>query len=254
MRKLGFLVALPVVGALFAVTPAAAQPTPEVTAFCEAGLAADKALAKLETGGKPKRSDAQALEAALSQVGATTPPQIATQVQAVVAATRTAVQRGRDPFQVDPDFGQNFNTIQQYRYDSCGYTQLDVTGIEYEFQGLPETVSPGPVAIRFTDTGAELHELVIFRLKGKESLRKLLGLSDKEQERKVEFVGATEAIQNETTYTIADMSTPGRYGVACFLPVGSTSKKKAEEAEHEHGGGTPHWKKGMRATITVQAS
>jgi hypothetical protein len=254
MRKFGVLVALPLVGALLGVSPAAAQPTPEATAFCDAALGADRALAKLETGGRPKRSDVQALETALSRAESSAPPEIATQVQAVVAATRRAIQERKDPFEVDPNFGPNFNALQEYRYNSCGYAQLDVTGIEYEFQGLPKTLTAGPVAVRFTDTGAELHELIVFRLKTKDSVRRFLGLPEKEQERKADFIGATEAEQNQTTYEILDMSKPGRYAVACFLPRGSTSPEAVEEAEHEHGGGRPHWRDGMRAEIRVQAA
>lgn len=254
MRKLVVLVAVPIVGALIGIAPASAQPTPEVTAFCSAALSADAAVRKVQTGGKPKQRDVQAVEAAFSQVESTAPPDIAPQVQAVVAAVRQALPRGEDPAEAAPAFDQSFSAIQQYRYNSCGYQQLDVTGIEYEFQGLPETLPAGPVAVKFTDTGAELHELVVIRLKGKESVRKFLGLPEKEQRQKGELIGATEAEQNQTSYTIIDFSKPGRYAVACFFPRGSTSEEAAEEAEHEHGGGRPHWRDGMRAQIRVQAA
>jgi hypothetical protein len=250
MHKLGFLVALTTVGALLGIAPAAAQTTPEVTAFCDAALKADKAVAKLESGGRPKQKDVQAAETALSQVESTTPPDIAAQVQAVVAATRDAAQSGQPPFEVDPNFEQNFNALQEYRYNSCGYTQLDVTGIEYEFEGLPKTVPAGPVAIRFTDTGAELHELAIFRVKSKDSVKKIVGLSEKEQRKKVEEIGGAFAEQGQTTYTIADLSKAGRYGVVCHLPVGSTSVEAAEEAEKDHP--KSHADEGMFATITVE--
>lgn len=248
MRKLAVLVAVPVVGALLGIAPAAAQPTPEITAFCDAALATDKAAGKALVE-KPKQKDIQALENALNQIESTAPPEVAANVQAAVAATRTAIQSRKDPFD-DPTFEQNLSAIDQYQYNSCGYTQLDVTGIEYEFQGLPKTLPTGKVAIRFTDTGAELHELAIARLKTKDSLRKILGMSEKEQRKKIEEVGGTFARQNETTYTVADLSKPGRYGVVCFLPVGSTSEEAAEEAGKKHA--KPHWKEGMLATIRVQ--
>ena len=251
MRKLGVLAALPLVGALLGISPAAAQPTPEATAFCEAALDADKAVAKVESGGKPKQADIQAAEAALGQAESTAPPAIAAQVQAVVAAVRSSFQGGSDPFD-DPTFEQNFNAINEYRYNSCGYRQLDVTGIEYELQGLPKTLAPGKVAIKFTNTGAEWHELAIARLKTKDSVRKIVGMSEKEQRKKIEEVGGTFATQNQISYTIADMGKPGRYGVVCFLPVGSTSEEAAEEAEKKHA--KPHWREGMLATVTVRSA
>jgi hypothetical protein len=248
MRKLGIFVAVTTAGALFGIAPAAAQTTPEVTAFCDAALKADKAVSKLESGGKPKQKDIQAAETALSGAESTAPPEIATQVQAVVAATRTMLQSGSDV--EDPTFEQNFNALQQYQYNSCGYPQVDVTGIEYEFQGLPKTLPAGKVAIRFTDNGAEFHELAVFRVKGKDSVKKIVGLSEKEQAKKVEQVGATFAAQGQASYTIVDLSKPGRYGVVCNLPVGSTSEQAIEEAEKDHP--KSHAQEGMYATITVE--
>lgn len=249
MRKLVFLVALPVAGALLGITPAAAQPTPGVTAFCDATLEADDAADKVLGAQRPKRKDVQALDDAMSQAESTAPPEVAANVQAVVAAVRTGIENREDPFD-DPNFESNFNAMQEYRYNSCGYRQLDVTGIDYEFEGLPETLTPGLVAIRFTDTGDELHELAIFRLKTKDSLRKVLRTPEKEQRKKVEEIGGTFAMPGQTTYEIADLSKPGRYGVVCFLPVGSTSIEAAEEAEEEDA--KAHWHEGMLATIRVE--
>jgi hypothetical protein len=250
MRKIGVLVALPVIGALLAATPAAAQPTPEVTAFCDAALKADRAVAKLESGGRPKQKDVQAAETAFGQAETTAPPEIATQVQAVVAATRTAIQSGQDPREADPNFDQNFGAMEAYRYNSCGYTQLEVTGVEYEFQGLPKTLPAGTVAIRFTDTGAEIHELAIYRMKTKDSVKKVIGLSEKEQSKKLELVSRTAALQNDTTFTFAELTKPGRYAVICHLPVGSTSEEAAREAEESNA--KSHADEGMYATITVE--
>jgi hypothetical protein len=248
MRKLGFLVVLTTVGGLVGIAPAAAQPTPEVTAFCEAALTTDKAAEKALVE-KPKQKDIQAFQAALTQIESTAPPEVATSVQAAAAQVRTAIQSRQDPFE-DPTFEQNINAIDEYRYNSCGYTQVDVTGVEYAFEGLPKTVPAGTVAIRFTDTGAELHELAIARVKGKDSVKKIVGLSEKEQRKKLEEVGGTFAMQGQTAYTIAELTKPGRYAVICHLPVGSTSVEALEEAEKDHP--KSHAEEGMYATITVE--
>jgi hypothetical protein len=168
-----------------------------------------------------------------------------------VATTRNSIQSGSDPSE-DPSFDQNFSALQQYRYNSCGYQQLDVTGIEYEFQGLPKTLPAGNVAIRFTDTGAELHELDVFRVKGKDSVKKIIGLSAREQRKKVEEVGRTFATQGQTSYTIVDLSKPGRYGVVCHLPVGSTSEQAAEQARKKHA--KSHAQEGMNQEVKVEAA
>jgi hypothetical protein len=249
MRKLGFLVALTTVGALLGVAPAAAQPTPEVTAFCDAALEVDKALTPLFEGGKPSRKTQQRIESALTEAESVAPPDIAATVQSAVGLLRGALQSGRERDFESPELEEAGTAIDQYRYNSCGYEQVDVTGIEYEFQGLPKTLPAGIVAFRFTDTGAELHELAMARLKTKDSLRKVLGMSEKEQAKKIEEVGSTFAMQGQTTYAIADMSKPGRYGLVCFLPVGSTSIEAAEEAGRN---AKAHWQEGMLATIRVE--
>lgn len=253
MRKVGFLVALTTAGVLIGGAPATAQPTPEVQAFCDASLAVDTAANKaLGTTGRPKRKDVRALEAALVRIEATTPPELAANVQAAAAAVRNGIQTRQDPSE-DPNLEPNLRAINEYRYNSCGYTQLDVTGIEYQFQGLPGSVPTGPVAIRFTDAGAEVHELVVARLKSKDTLKKTLGLPEKERAKKLEFLAGTRVAQGQSNYVIADLKKPGRYGVVCFLPVGSTSLEAAEQAESRRGA-TPHWTEGMLATFTAERS
>ena len=251
MRKLGFLVALTTVGVLFAVAPAAAQtqPTPEVTAFCDAALKADKAsTAAFASGKKPSKRVQQELDAAFTAALNTAPSEVAANVEAAVTEVRNALKSGQEPS--EDVLGPNIAAIDQYRYNSCGYEQVDVAGIEYEFQGLPKAVPAGNVAIRFTDNGAELHELDIFRVKSKDSVKTIVGLSEKEQRKKVEEVASTFATQGQTSYAIADLSKPGRYGVVCHLPVGSTTEQAAEQAGKKHA--KSHAQEGMYATITVE--
>jgi hypothetical protein len=250
MRKLGILVALTTVGALLGIAPAAGQTPPAATAFCDAALKVDRALAPIGDRG-PTKKQGQALDQALSGAESTAPSEIAADVQSIAGIFRSAAQSGQDPFG-NPTFQQNLAVIDQYRYNSCGYTQLDVTGVEYEFQGLPKTVPAGRVAFRFTDTGAELHELLVFRVKGKDSVKKIVGLSEKEQRKKGEQLGGTFAMQGQTSYAFVDMTKPGRYGVVCHLPVGSTSEEAIEESGKAHDAKS-HAQEGMYATITVEA-
>src|SRR5262249_471067 len=153
--------------------PAMAQPAPNASAFCVAALNVDKAVNKVFQGGKPKRKDVQALEAALTQAQSSAPPELATAMQKLVDGIHSAEQAGKDP-KTDAATQRNRSVIDQYRYNSCGYQTADVTATEYEFVGLPKTVKPGPIAVKLTDSGAELHELAAFRLKTKDSVKKVL--------------------------------------------------------------------------------
>ena len=236
------------VGIAPAVAGAQTQPTPEVTAFCDAGLTVDRAFAAAGQSDKgPSKKQQQAIDKALTDAQAKAPPEIAADLQSIVGIIQSATQSQQNP-EENPTFQQNLSAIDQYRYNSCGYNQVQVTGIEYEFQGLPKTLPAGKTAIQFTDTGAELHMLDLFRIKTKDSLKKLLGLSEKEVGKKVEDIGSADVIQQGgTAYVFADLK-PGRYGAVCFFPVGSTSLDALE-----HSKGTPHWKEGMYQEVKVEA-
>jgi len=254
MRKLGFLVALTTVGALVGVVPAAFAPvaagaqTQDNTAFCQAAFKADKtSTAIFSSGKKPSKKAQQELESALTEATNTAPPEVVANVQAAANEIITALQSGKEPSQ--EALQPNITALDQYRYNSCGYPTADVTGIEYEFQGMPKTVPQGPLAIKFTDSGTEVHELVVARIKGKESLKKIVSLSEKEQDKKLEFVNGTEVTPGQTGYEIVDFAKPGRYAVVCYVDVGATT----EAAAHSEHGGTPHAKKGMYQEVKVTA-
>ena len=258
MRKLGFLVApltvVALIGVPAAVGSAAAgaqtQPTPEVTAFCDAALKVDSALNKVFSTKKPSSKLKQEADQTLAQAESTAPPDIAATVQSVVGTIRNAIQSGQNPEQLfrDPTLEADSQAIDAYRYNSCGYNQVEVTGIEYEFQGLPKTLPPGKTAFKLTDDGTELHMLDLFRIKTKDSLKKLLGMSEKEAMKKTEEVGSADVTTiGGSAYFVTDLK-PGRYGAVCFFPVGATDLSKLENAK-----GQPHWKKGMYQEVKVQA-
>lgn len=247
MRKLGSLVALPIVGALLGIAPAGAQ-TQSPQAFCDAALKVDRVENQIGDKG-PTKKQAQQLDQALSGAESSAPPEIAPDMTSIAGIIRSASTSGQDPFG-NPTFQQNLSAIEQYRYNSCGYQQLQATGTEYEFQGLPKTLPAGKVAIQFTDNGAEIHELELLRIKGKDSVKKLAGLSESQLSKKAEEVGVTFAQQGETSYVFADLSKPGRYAALCHLPVGSTSEQAAEQAGKKHA--KSHAQEGMYAEITVE--
>jgi hypothetical protein len=251
MRRFGFLVAPLTVGALLGVAPVVAgaqtTPTPEVKAFCDAALKVDKTSSQVfNSSKKPSKKDQQRLDAAFTEAENTAPPEVAANVQAAVSEVRAALQTGKEPDQ--NVLAPNTTAIDQYRYNSCGYPTADVTGIEYQFQGLPKTVQEGRLAIKFTDSGTEVHELGVARLKTKDSIKKILSLPEKDQNKKVEFVNGTDdVLPGQTTYAIVDFQKPGRYAAVCFVNVGATTLDKAHS-----GHGTTHAAKGMYQEITVE--
>ena len=250
MRKLGFLVALATVGSLFAagtaVVGAQTQPTPDVTAFCDAGLKVDRAINAASQSNRPTQKQLQAVTSALDQAQTAAPGDIAPDVQSIAAIIQNAIQNNQNATQ-NPTFEQNLTAISQYRYNNCGYNQVQVTGTEYAFQGLPKTLPAGKTAIQFTDTGAELHMLAVFRVKTTDSVKNLLQQGRKAA-KKIQTVGEADVTTlGGTAYVFADLK-PGRYGAVCFFPVGATDPSKLNNPN-----GTPHWKKGMYQEFKVKA-
>jgi hypothetical protein len=161
-------------------------------------------------------------------------------------AMTTAAAAAREGDFETPEAGAAIDAIDEWVAGNCDYPVTDVVGRDYSFEGVPDTVKSGVNLFKFTNEGAELHELLVLRIRGDETLDELLALPEDEAQRKVAFMGATFAAQGATTYLYADLARPGRYAAVCFLPVGSTDQAAVETAE-----GPPHAVEGMATEFTV---
>lgn len=134
--------------------------------------------------------------------------------------------------------------IDAYFFDNCAGTQMPVTTIDYEFQGVPTTLKPGLLKLKLTNNAPkEDHEMALFKLQpGIDSieLKKLFKLSDKQAAKLIDFDSGTfaHAPAGQTAYSIGEL-TPGKYIYACFLPQGGKEKGKA------------HFQLGMEGSLTV---
>jgi hypothetical protein len=135
--------------------------------------------------------------------------------------------------------------IDSWIYDNCPGTQVPVTAIDYEYQGMPATLKAGVNKFKFTNTAPkEDHMIAIAKLtpaaQGKD-VQEILALPEKKQAKYVDQADGAfaYATAGQTGYSPAAL-TPGTYMYACFLPVGG--KKN----------GAPHFTEGMYGTFTVQ--
>ena len=95
------------------------------------------------------------------------------------------------------------------------------------------------MAIKLTNSGAEVHELQVLRIKSsKDKLKAIVNLPEKKARKKVESVGSGFAVPGETGYTFLNLTKSGNYGAVCFVPVGSTPDQE------EGGDGPPHAARG----------
>lgn len=207
-------------------------------AFCKAMTDITIFFTRLD--GQPTKKQQRKINRLLDAVERNAPAELTEPVTTAVEGTRA----GNDD---SPEVDEALGTINQFVADNCGYPVYDVTGREYEFTGVPSTVDTGVNLFRFTNEGAELHEMAILRIKGDESIEELLELPERQAEKKIQFMGGTFAEQNGTGIAYVDFKKPGRYAAVCFIPVG-TVDPEAEPPE-----GPPHAAEGMVAEFEVVA-
>lgn len=222
-----------------AITTAATQPATtrsrsDVTAFCAAELEAEAAFLAED----PVRI-AEANEAAQ----AAAPADIADAVDALVSS----IDDGGPEF--DAAYGEVIGFMQQH----CGFTQVDVTGGDYHFEGLPASLPAGPAIFTLANNGAELHQLLVVRLGDEvsETAGELAARTEDEVMSQSEPVGAAFASPGSQGYGTMNL-TPGRYLALCFIPVGVTP----DALEAAGPGGPPtdgpsHASQGMVAEFEV---
>jgi hypothetical protein len=134
-------------------------PAGDLAAYCDAMLAYDQ----VESPGGPVdptpeevaawATDVQPLMAA---VAAAAPDEVSEAVEAMQTALDEAA--AGDPALVnDPATFGAMAALEGAAYEGCGFTQVDVTAGDYLYEGVPESVPAGPLAIRLTNAGSEPH-------------------------------------------------------------------------------------------------
>lgn len=164
---------------------------------------------------------------------------------AVMVATYEGLLEGGDPAALgEPGFVEASGAVADAYFAGCDTNdELDVEGVDYAFDGLPEEISAGRVAVAFSNAAesGEAHEMVLFRrLAGTdESPDELFGLSDEELFSKVAMAGAVFVDEpGGEAFAMYDLDA-GDYIVVCSLPIGGDE------------GGAPHFTEGMVAELTV---
>ncbi|MGH8982318.1 MAG: hypothetical protein ACRDY6_00370 [Acidimicrobiia bacterium] len=223
--------------ALMGATPAGAGPSGDEETFCEAVVDISVLFNRVEEEPTPKQQ--RKIDRLLGQIEENTPSELAQPVSVAAEAVRTG------NFD-DPAVQEAISTIDTWVADNCGYEVVDVTATEYQFEGIPEALEAGTTLFRFTNEGAELHDIGIARIKGDESIEEILALPEEEAQEKAPLVAFGFATQGQTSIVYTKLTKAGTYGAACFVPVGATSPETAETAE-----GPPHFMEGMTAEFEV---
>lgn len=256
-RKYRFVVLAPVAALMIAACGGGTTPSDQagggedLQAFCDAHFTAQNA-AVMAVGEGTGDDEVQPL---LDEMRIVAPSDVVEEVDAFNAVLAEAFQAD-DPFSVidSPEFHEADDALDVYTAENCGYQQVEITAVEYEFQGLPDGLQAGRVAVTLTNGGEEVHEMGLghFKEGADESIQEILDLSDKKVETILDpvFTHFTVPVGENDTEVFEVL--PGRYGVVCFIPEGTTSLDQLEG--HHEGLGKPHAFLGMFGEFEVEAA
>lgn len=214
---------------LVALPGVAGAQTGDLAAFCAARQEANAALTKAEN------------KAVIQKVYDAAP---AAAIPAITAIRDGFAKKGQKFFQSAAGAAA-LGQLDAFVFANCPGTQVDVTAIDYEFQGMPATLPAGQAQFKLTNGAPkEDHEMVVLKLNAegeKVDPGKLVAMPQGKAQKLVDGQGTAfmYAPNGQVAYSPADL-TPGKYLYACFLPQGG--KKNGEM----------HAKLGMYGTFTVQ--
>lgn len=225
-------------------------------AFCSDWVAADAAAAKGPESGESGPTPAQiaafakTLQAPVAKASGEAPTAVKAPIAKIVTIIDDAAA-GKNPQALDPSaptFGEPLNKVEAWAHTSCGFTKLDVMGVDYGYKGVPTSIKPGEASIKFENmSDKEFHEMALMRIKDgsgvtsaelEAALKSDANAAQQKYGDKVDFLSSAQAPPGATGYATVDLKA-GDYLAVCFVPVGGKD------------GGVPHAQKGMVSAFKV---
>lgn len=174
------------------------------------------------------------------------PAEIRADIDVLVAALDDVAETGDFGAFETPEVEEASARTHAFDLESCDWQRVDVSAVNYAFNGIPAELEAGTTSFEFSNDGTELHELILIRKNDdtEESFDELLALPEEEARTKTTSVGAAfGAPGEEGVYAVTDL-TAGEYLAICFIPVGTVD----EESEAD---GPPHFTQGMKHEFRV---
>ena len=167
------------------------------------------------------------------------PEDVQAEIDQLDAGMVSLAEGDAEMFSADETF-QTYQEMVGKVIPSCDFETASVTGVDYAFEGVPETLPAGTVAVEFTNASEEeQHEMVVFKKNDPEmSVEELLEMPEEEAQSKITFAGAAFAMPGEEAATLLELEA-GEYTMVCFVPVGGED-------------GPPHFTEGMLAEFSVE--
>ena len=241
MRKLLATLTVAGLAVAFGASPGVAG-SGNVKKFCKANLGINKLFNETEADFP---EDTDRLNTLLDRAINNAPPDIA---DAVDVAAPALQEDGPAAFD-DPAVQEAIGEIDDFALNDCGYEKVEATLEDYAFTGIPDEIETGTVAFELTNEGTEVHEMIVFRFKGDETLDEILELPEEEAMERVTTVGFGFALPDEITPAFIQFKKTGRYAAICTLPVGATDPEQIETLFE--AGAAPHFTEGMATEFEV---
>ena len=175
----------------------------------------------------------------LTSARAAAPPDLARDIDTLMAVFTVAERSGTAPDFDDPTVDAAHNSFEAWVHANCGFQKVDLTAVGLHLDGAPATLAAGPTSIAVTNPAGSDQLVVVLMVRPKDqsltaealrevSAEQLSGSTDVAPSAAVARPGTTGGV-------IVDL-TPGRW----FLvdPVGDEGKPSA-------------YQQGMLAEITV---
>jgi hypothetical protein len=212
--------------------------------FCGALVEFNSAVANVELDESSTEEDIKAtgeqLAPLFDTIASEAPDDLADTANELNDAVQPLTEGDGEAFNSDSTF-ETYGEFVGGAVEACEFETVDVTGIDYAFQGVPDSIAAGTTAFAFTNSSdGEEHEMIILRKADGEALsfEEILALPEEEAMEKAQFVGATFAPPGGEGSTLADLEA-GSYAMVCFIPVGGED-------------GPPHFTEGMFTEFTVE--
>jgi hypothetical protein len=184
------------------------------------------------------------LEPPLRDIEQAAPPVAQQDIATIARQGRYAVATvGEAPLET-PEFAAAVARLRTVMIAECGFRQVRVTAVEHRFEGIPPVLPAGTVGFTLANQGAQSHELNVYRINEgvPQPFPELVVLPGEQRTAVLTDVGRMSAGPGEADTGFLTLI-PGRYGVACLVPDGSTPAAE--------GIGSPHAALGMVAEFTV---
>lgn len=157
-------------------------------------------------------------------------------------------------------------TTTEARAEEAGGETVDITAVNYAFQGVPATMPAGSTITLVNDSEDEVHEVVAFRINDDAdiSVEDMLALPEEELGQYVTpgppamVLVAPPGGDGFPAVGDGTLTEPGRYALACFIPTGADPQEYLDAAQEggegppQVEGGPPHFTQGMFAELTVE--